>query len=219
MYELKNNIKTNWKNIIDNELKADYFIKIKDCLKNNNSVIFPKQEEVFNAFNFFNIEDTKVVILGQDPYINENEAHGLAFSVKNNKAPKSLVNIFKELENDLGIKRTNPDLSDWASQGVLLLNTILTVNKGSSLSHKNYGWEKFTSNIIKYINDNLSNIVFVLWGNDAKKYKQYIDTKKHFVIESSHPSPLGAYKGFINSKPFSKINLFLLNKKNYNIKW
>lgn len=219
MYKISNNINTDWKSIIDNEMQKSYFNTIIENLKNNNNIIYPKPEDVFNAFNYFNVNDTKIVILGQDPYINENQAHGLAFSVKNNIAPKSLINIFKELESDLGIKRINPDLTDWAEQGILLLNTILTVDKGNSLSHKNYGWQNFTINIIKYIDNNLENIVFVLWGNDARKYKEFINKEKHLIIESSHPSPLGAYRGFFGSRPFSKINLFLCNKKNYNIKW
>ncbi len=219
MYRVINNIKTNWKFIIDSEMKKEYFLKIKEKLLENKNNIFPKENDLFTAFNFFNFEETKVVILGQDPYINDNQAHGLAFSVLNQKAPKSLLNIFKELNNDLNIQRTNTNLSDWASQGVLLINTILTVDKGKSLSHKDYGWQEFTKNIISTINDNLNDIVFILWGNDARKYKKFINENKHFIIESAHPSPLSAYNGFFDSKPFSKINLFLSNKKNYNINW
>lgn len=219
MYKIINNVKTNWKSFIDNEIKQEYFNTIKNNLANNTNIVFPKQEDVFNAFNYFDIKKTNVVILGQDPYINENQAHGLSFSVKNNIPPKSLINIFKELKNDLNIERTNANLEDWANQGVLLLNTILTVDKGASLSHKNYGWQNFTINVIKHINQNVNHVAFVLWGNDAKKYKKYITNHNHLIIESSHPSPLGAYKGFFDSKPFSQINLFLMNKKNYNINW
>ena len=219
MYKITNNVNTNWKEIIQSEMNKQYFSKIEEKLSLNDNIVFPKESDLFSAFNFFNFEDTKVVILGQDPYINDDQAHGLAFSVLNQKAPKSLINIFKELESDLDIKRTNTNLSDWAKQGVLLINTILTVDKGKSLSHKDYGWQFFTKNIITKINNDLNDIIFVLWGNDARRYKELIDIKKHYIIESPHPSPLSAYNGFFNSKPFSKINLFLLNKKNYNIKW
>lgn len=219
MYQINNNIKTDWKNIISQEMSKDYFKNIIDKLLNTNSIIFPEEKYLFNAFNFFNIKDTKVIILGQDPYFSENQAHGLSFSVIGDKNTKTLINIFKELKNDLGIIRNNINLSDWAKQGVLLLNTTLTVEKGLANSHNKYGWKTFTNNILKYINENLDNIIFVLWGNDAKKYESIIDVNKHHIISSSHPSPLGSYKGFNGSKPFSKINYILNNKNNYNINW
>lgn len=219
MYILVNNVNTDWKKFIHDELKKSYFINIKKNLNELNETIYPNANDVFNAFNFFDVKETKVVILGQDPYFNKDEAHGLAFSVKNNKRPPSLNNIFKELYNDLKIKRTNNDLTDWAKQGVLLLNTCLTVSAKKPLSHHKYGWDNFCINVIKKINNECENIVFVLWGNNAKKYKKYINSNRHLIIESAHPSPLSARHGFFNSKPFSKINSFLWIKKNYNIKW
>ncbi len=202
-------------------MNASYFKTLQEKIneQSNNHTIYPLVDNVFNAFNFFDVEDTKVVILGQDPYINENQAHGLSFSVLNNVAPKSLVNIFKELETDLNIKRTNCNLSDWAEQGVLLLNTILTVNAKTSLSHQRFGWEEFTIDTIKYINDKCDNVVFVLWGGNAACYEKYITNKSHLIIKSPHPSPLSSYRGFFGSKPFSQINSFLNAKRNYNIRW
>ncbi len=202
-------------------MNTSYFKSLQEKIneQSNDHTIYPLVDNVFNAFNFFDIEDTKVVILGQDPYINENQAHGLSFSVLNNIPPKSLINIFKELETDLNIKRTNCNLSDWAEQGVLLLNTILTVNAKTSLSHEHFGWEEFTINTIKYINEKCNNVVFLLWGNNAISYAKYITNNSHHIIKSPHPSPLSAYRGFFGSKPFSQINSFLMAKKNYNIKW
>ncbi len=219
MYIINNNVKTDWSSFINAEMQLPYFKQLQEHLSDCQSIIYPSTEDVFAAFSFFDIKQTHVVILGQDPYINEHQAHGLAFSVANNKAPKSLVNIFKELDNDLGICRTNCNLSDWAQQGVLLLNTILTVEAKKSLSHKDYGWEIFTTHVIEKINQECDNVVFVLWGNPAQKYEKLITNKTHYIIKSSHPSPLSAYRDFFNSRPFSKINSFLMNKKNYNIKW
>ena len=156
--------------------------------------------------------DRIVVIIGQDPYHGLGEAHGLSFSVKENvKMPPSLQNIFKELYNDLGIKRTKSDLTDWAKEGVLLLNSIMTVEKDKPLSHKNKGWEIFTNSVIKAINDDNNPKVFVLWGKEAQKLKEMITNDKHLIIESNHPSPLSASRGFFGSKPFSKINNFLIS--------
>ncbi len=219
MYVIHNNVTTNWGSFIDSEMQLPYFQKLQNQLNQVNATIYPSLENVFNAFNFFDIENTHVVILGQDPYINEHQAHGLAFSVANQVAPKSLINIFKELRNDLGITRTNCNLSDWAEQGVLLLNTILTVNAKQSLSHQNYGWETFTTHVIQKIDQSCQNVVFVLWGKPAQKYAQLIQNPSHLIIQAPHPSPLSAYRGFFHSHPFSQINSFLMNKKNYNIKW
>ena len=163
-------------------------------------------------------EDVKVVIFGQDPYHEEGQAHGLAFSVLNNIAPPSLKNIFKEIYNDLAKIRTNPNLSDWAKQGVLLLNNTLTVRCHQANSHKNIGWQNFTDNIIKYLNKKEKPIVFILWGNNAISKEKLIDPK-HFILKSAHPSPLSAYNGFFGSKVFSKTNE-ILNKLGYDeIKW
>lgn len=221
MYHIKNNIKTNWKAIIDNEISKPYFAKISAFLLNSDKTIYPEQNNLFRAFDCFNKEDLKVVILGQDPYHQPKQADGLAFSISDPKAktPPSIKNIFKELENDLKIRRTNINLTDWAKQGILLLNTTLTVNYDEPNSHKNIGWDIFSTNIIRYINDHFTGIVFVLWGNYSIAKKHLIDPQKHYVITSAHPSPLSARRGFFNSRVFSKINIYLSSKKRYNINW
>jgi len=166
------------------------------------------------------VKNLKVVIVGQDPYINPNQAMGLCFSVPcGEKNPPSLVNIFKEIENDCGVKNTKGDLTPWAKQGVLLLNSLLTVEAGRPLSHAGRGWEKFFEATIKAINEKTEGIIFVLWGNNAKKVKPLIDTTKHFVLESSHPSPLGAHAGFFGCKHFSKINEILKKQGKTEIDW
>lgn len=171
---------------------------------------FPPKEQLFNAFHLAPYPSVKVVIIGQDPYHGEGEANGLAFSVNSGiRIPPSLRNIFKELKSDLGIARTNTDLSDWAQQGVLLLNTTLTVTKDKPLSHENFGWEKFTDFVIQKIALKETPVVFILWGKYAQKKKLLIPQKHHLIIESAHPSPLGAHRGFWDSKPFSKANAFL----------
>ena len=177
---------------------------------------FPPKEQLFNAFSLTPISSVKVVIIGQDPYHGEGEANGLAFSVNSGiKIPPSLRNIFKELKSDLGKERTNTDLTDWAQQGVLLLNTTLTVTKDKPLSHADFGWAKFTDYVIQKIAMKETSVVFILWGKHAQKKKLLIPQKHHLIIESAHPSPLGAHRGFWGSKPFSKVNGFLLDR----IKW
>ncbi len=212
-------IKTNWLNFLINESQKEYFIKLDNFLKveSQNKVIFPNKEQIFRCFNFFDIENTRVVIFGQDPYFNPKQANGLAFSVDEdvNQKPPSLKNIFKELESDLKINRNNSDLSDWAEQGVLLLNTCLTVVHKNPNSHHNIGWEKFVTNVIEILNIKTNGIIFVLLGNNALKLKKFIDHKKHHILSTSHPSPLSYNKGFKNSKIFSRINGFLIDK----IKW
>lgn len=194
-----------------NEFK-DLMIKIKK--EYSNKTIYPLYENIFNALKETSYKETKVVIIGQDPYHEPFEAHGYSFSVKEGiKMPPSLKNIFKELKNDLNINNNKSDLTKWAKEGVLLLNSILTVEEHLPLSHKKFNWEYFTDNIIKILNNKESPIVFVLWGNFAKKKKILITNKKHLVIESSHPSPLSSYNGFFGSKPFSKINKFLIKNK------
>lgn len=213
---------TDWIKVINIEKQKDYF-KSLDLFVNNeflNNVVYPSKENIFACFNYFDLEDTKVVIVGQDPYYTPGYANGLAFAVnKGVTTPKSLINIFKELKDDLGIEHTDTTLIDWAKQGVLLLNRVMTVNKDQPNSHKNKGWEIFTTNIIKTINDNCNNVVFVLWGNNAQELKQYIDPNKHLIISSSHPSPLGYYRSFKGSKPFSKINKYLIQHNKLPIKW
>lgn len=180
----------------------------------DSKVIFPPKDYIFKALKLTSFKDTKVVIMGQDPYHGENEAHGLSFSVpKGVDIPPSLQNIYKELESDLNIPpKTHGDLTGWAKEGVLLLNSVLTVEKDKAASHRNLGWEPLTDYIIKVLNTKKEPIVFILWGNFAKAKAKYITNPRHYIIMSPHPSPLSAYYGFFGSKPFSKTNEFL--KKN-----
>ena len=211
-----------WDEFINEEMKKEYFEKLGVFVKKeyNNKVIFPEYKNIFNALRYTDYDEVKVVILGQDPYHGEGEAHGLSFSVpKGIKRPPSLNNIFKELHNDLGIYRTDNDLSDWAKQGVLLLNAILTVEKDRPLSHKDKGWEIFTDNIIKKLNEREKPMVFLLMGNYARSKKNLITNKNHYIIECVHPSPLSASRGFFGSRPFSKINNFLKENNIEEINW
>ncbi len=205
-----------WEDVLKEEVEKPYFKKLGERVKNDRKVntVFPETANILRAFELTPFEKIKVVILGQDPYHGEGQAHGLSFSVtEGNKLPPSLRNIFKELKDDLGIENTIGDLTPWAKQGVFLLNAILTVAKNKPGSHSNLGWENFTSFVIKQISDKRDRVVFVLWGKFAKSKKVHIDTKKHLVLESSHPSPFSAAEGFFGSKPFSKINEI------YNIDW
>lgn len=199
-------------------MNQEYFTNLKNLYEDSydKGNVYPKKEDIYNVFKLTKYEDIKVVILGQDPYHGFNQAHGLAFSSLDTKTPKSLHNIKKELSNDLGIELSSSnDLTPWAKQGVFLLNTILTVEEKSPLSHESFGWEIFTLNIFKEIAKIDRPIVFILWGANARNYKKYITNNKHLVIESAHPSPLSAYRGFNGSKPFSRTNEFL---KENNIK-
>ena len=183
--------------------------------------IYPPKDYIFNALKLTSYKDTKVVIVGQDPYHGEHQAHGLSFSVqKGVKLPPSLQNIYKELESDLGIPpRTDGDLTGWAKQGVLMLNAVLTVEKDKAASHRNLGWEPMTDYIIKLLNKKDEPVVFILWGNFAKEKAKLITNPKHYIIISPHPSPFSAYSGFFGSKPFSKTNEFLISKKMQPIDW
>ena len=215
-------IGNDWDIILASEYEKDYFKKIKEKVRNEYShkVIFPPAREVFEAFRKTSYKDTKVVILGQDPYHGVGEANGLCFSVNEGiKMPPSLNNIYKELYDDLGIKRTTTDLSDWAKSGVLLLNSVLTVEKDKPASHKMIGWEEFTDNVIKKLNEKETPVVFILWGNFAKGKAKYITNPKHLVISSSHPSPFSVNYGFFGSKPFSKTNEFLRKNNIKEIEW
>ncbi len=212
----------NWKKILNDEISKDYFLNLSKIIdkKYNADEVYPEYNDIFKAFNNVRYSEVKVVILGQDPYHGKGQANGLAFSVDSSiKIPPSLKNIFKELELDLNIIRTNPDLCDWSEQGVMLLNTILTVEKDKPMSHHNIGWEIFTDKVVKTLNDREEFIIFVLWGNNARSKKKFITNSKHFVIESAHPSPLSAYRGFFGSKPFSKINNILSSNGKGIIKW
>ena len=218
--ELTKNIKDpKWIKIINEESNKDYFKNILSFLDKENDNYFPKKENIFKAFELTKYDDVKVVIIGQDPYHEENQAHGLAFSVENNKAPKSLQNIFKELKDDLGIDRTNPNLSDLALQGVLLLNATLTVKKHQANSHSNIGWQIFTDKIIRELNKKDNEIIYILLGNFAISKKELIDVKKHYIIETSHPSFFSANKGFFGSKIFSRTNDELIRSGQNPIKW
>lgn len=205
-----------WDHYLENEYKKEYFQKLLDFIKEEykNKTIYPKQNEVFNAFRYTDYQDIKVVILGQDPYHGINQAEGLSFSVKDEVLkPPSLKNIFKELESDLGIPfPEHNSLKPWAKQGVLLLNAVLTVEEHKPTSHKDRGWENFTDAVIKVLNERDKPIVFILWGAYARSKNTYITNPIHLVIESAHPSPFSARNGFFGSKPFSKTNEFL--KKN-----
>lgn len=184
-----------------------------------NYILYPPKEDIYKALKLTDFEDVKVVILGQDPYHQKNQANGLAFSVNADvKIPRSLVNIFKELKSDLGIDFKNGDLSRWAKNGVLLLNTSLMVRESNANFYKNSYWKYFTNEIIKALNRR-ENIVYILWGNEAQKKENLIDSKKNLIIKSVHPSPLSASKGFFGSKPFSKANDYLLNNNISQIDW
>ena len=215
-------INKNWDIVLKDELKKEYFKNLGVFVKNEykTKICYPQYKDIFNALRYTDYDEVKVVILGQDPYHGENEAHGLSFSVRDDvKRPPSLNNIFKELESDLGIKKTNNDLTNWAKQGVLLLNSIMSVVKDTPLSHKEKGWEIFTDNIIKLLNEREQPIVFILWGGYARSKKKLITNKNHYIVESVHPSPLSAYNGFFGSKPFSKTNNFLISKNIIPIDW
>ncbi|EKU47453.1 uracil-DNA glycosylase [Staphylococcus massiliensis] len=182
--------------------------------------VYPDRDNIYQAFDLTPFQDLKVVILGQDPYHGPNQAHGLAFSVQPNaKFPPSLRNMYKELEDDIGCKRTTPHLQDWAREGVLLLNTVLTVRQGEAHSHRNIGWETFTDEIIRAISEYKSHVVFILWGKPAQSKIKLIDTNKHHIIKSVHPSPLSAYRGFFGSKPYSKANDYLASQGLETISW
>lgn len=212
-------IGNDWDTILKEEMEKPYFINLVNIIKHEyeTKTIYPKQTEIFKAFRNTSYKDTKVVILGQDPYHGTGEANGLAFAVNNGiKLPPSLKNIYKELNDDLNIKiSNNGDLTCWAKEGVLLLNSVLTVEKDKPASHKNLGWQEFTDAIIRKINEKDTPVVFILWGNFAKSKKNLITNPKHLVIESSHPSPFSCNYGFFGSRPFSKANNFL---KEHNIK-
>ena len=211
--QVENNVLPNdWNILLRDEINKPYFIKLLNDVEKEYSefTCYPPKEQIFNAFCLTPYKDVKVLILGQDPYHNENQAMGLAFSVnKNVKLPPSLINIYKELESDLNVKNDTGDLSSWAKSGILLLNAILSVRQNQPLSHHNLGWERFTDKVIEALNKKKDPIVFVLWGSYARSKKKLITDNKHFIIENVHPSPLSAYRGFFGSKPFSKINAFL----------
>ena len=206
-------IGNDWDIMLQDEFDRPYFKRLENFLTEERAryEIYPPQEDVFNALRYSSFQDTKVVILGQDPYHEPGQAHGLCFSVnKGVTIPPSLVNIYKEIENDLGIKMPGHGcLADWAKQGVLLLNTVLTVRRGQANSHKGKGWEIFTDRIVGILNERQKPLVFILWGANAKSKTELITNKEHMVITGAHPSPLSAWKGFFGGRYFSKANRYL----------
>ena len=212
-------IEPSWKAVLEGEFKKDYFVKLADFVKNEYeiSAVYPPAKFIFRAFWETPFDKVKVVILGQDPYHGNGQANGLCFDVNEGlKLPPSLQNIYKEIKSDLG---TNGNIHNWSKQGVLLLNSTLTVRANSPASHANQGWEIFTDKVIQLLADKKNNLVFILWGKYAQDKGKVIDDKKHFVIRSPHPSPFSAYSGFFGSKPFSKCNEYLKNIGKSPIDW
>ncbi|GAA0459308.1 uracil-DNA glycosylase [Alkalibacillus silvisoli] len=215
------NITTDWKEVLQQEFSQPYFKQLTEEVKKKYEIeeVYPPYANIFCAFNITSYEMTKVVLLGQDPYHGPNQANGLSFSVNaREKLPPSLNNIFKELENDIGCRPSHGDLSHWANEGVLLLNTALTVKEGVANAHHNLGWEKFTTSVIKLLSDQKDHVVFVLWGKQAYKNHSLIDSR-HTIIHAPHPSPLSAYRGFFGSKPFSHVNEALKKNGQKPVNW
>jgi uracil-DNA glycosylase len=217
------NLGNDWDELLKNEFKKDYYLSLRQFLAREykTKTIYPNMYNIFEALKITSYKDTKVLILGQDPYHGENQAHGLAFSVQKGVAtPPSLINIFKELRDDLGcFIPNNGYLVPWAKQGVLLLNTSLTVEANKANSHRNKGWEIFTDYIIQLLNKKESPMVFLLWGNNAKEKIKYITNPKHLILTAAHPSPLSASRGFFGCKHFSKTNDFLKKTNQAEIDW
>lgn len=218
------NIDSTWKKILKSDFDSEYMSHLNSFLddqSSKNKIIYPKKSEIFSAFNETPFDKVKVVIIGQDPYHGPDQAHGMCFSVKPGiKPPPSLRNIYKELESDLGIKPADHGfLQSWAEQGVLLLNSVLTVEDSKAGSHHGKGWEKFTDSVIEQLNQKRENLVFLLWGSPAQKKASKVDESKHFILKSPHPSPLAAYRGFFGCKHFSKTNEFLDSNKLGAIDW
>lgn len=201
-----------WEDVFQSIKEENDFSELESTLeeKYESGEVFPPREQIYTAFELTPFENVRVVILGQDPYHGKGQSHGLAFSVNDGvKIPPSLRNMYKELESDLGIRRTTGSLKDWAKEGVLLLNTVLTVDANQANSHRGLGWEPFTDGIISHVSDNLEHVVFILWGKPAQKKEKLIDASKHCIIKSTHPSPLSAHRGFFGTRPFSRANDYL----------
>jgi uracil-DNA glycosylase len=220
---LLESLDTSWRKVLKKEFSKVYFLELQNFLLNEekNYTLFPHPHNVFNAFNLTPFENVKVVILGQDPYHGEGQSHGLAFSVQQGtKIPPSLQNIFKELVEDTGGETPQSgDLTHWGQQGVLLLNTLLTVRSAEPLSHQNRGWEQFTDEVIKTLSRQREHLVFILWGAPAAKKGALIDGTKHLILKAPHPSPLSSYRGFFGSKPFSQTNAYLREWGIKEIEW
>lgn len=214
-----------WQTALSDEKQKDYFVALLERVKQAReagSVIYPPQSDVFNALTYTPLDEVKVVILGQDPYHGPNQAHGLCFSVKAGvRMPPSLKNMYKELLTDIDgfTEPHHGTLTSWAEQGVLLLNTVLTVEQGKAHSHAKWGWETFTDKIIDVVNEYCHNVVFLLWGSHAQKKGKHIDREKHLVLHAPHPSPLSAHRGFLGCKHFSQTNQYLIEKGKDPINW
>ncbi|AKL96847.1 uracil-DNA glycosylase Ung [Clostridium aceticum] len=216
-------LKNDWGALLEEEFQKPYYLKLRELLieEYNTKAIYPDKYDIYNALHLTPYNDTKVVILGQDPYHGPGQAHGLSFSVKPGiKLPPSLQNIFKELQEDLGCTIPNNGyLVEWAKQGVLMLNAVLTVRKGEPNSHKGIGWEIFTDRIIGLLNEREKPMVFILWGKNAQEKEGLITSSNHYIIKAPHPSPFSANRGFFGSKPFSKTNNFLRQTGSDEINW
>lgn len=217
------NIGNDWDQVLVDEFKKEYYIKLREFLKSEyrSQQVFPDMYDIFNALKYTSYEGTKVLILGQDPYHDDGQAHGLAFSVKPGiKTPPSLLNMYKELRDELGLYIPNNGyLVPWARQGVLLLNTALTVRAHQANSHKVMGWETFTDNIISYLNQREEPVIFVLWGANARSKKKLIDGSRHHILEAPHPSPLSAHRGFFGCGHFARVNQLLEEMRQEPIDW
>ena len=217
-------IDQSWRNVLGSYFERPSFKTLAEKVRadylDKSKTVYPPPKDLFRAFNETPFDKVSVVILGQDPYHNPGQAHGLCFSVPNGiPAPPSLLNIFKEIEDDIGTKRTNTDLTDWAQQGVFLLNAVLSVLKNQPTSHAGLGWEEFTNEVIHTISEKREHIVFMLWGAYAKSKKNLIDTNKHLMLEAPHPSPLSAHRGFFGCKHFSRANKYLKKHNKEPIQW
>ncbi|SFE62892.1 uracil-DNA glycosylase [Alteribacillus iranensis] len=218
-----NILKNDWEPRLEKEFEKEYYLRLRSFLKKEYSefTVYPEMHDIYNALHYTTYEKTKVVIIGQDPYHGPNQAHGLSFSVKPQvKIPPSLQNIYKELRDDLGIPiPSHGCLTSWAEQGVLLLNAVLTVRAGQANSHKGKGWEHFTNEVIRQVNEKEEPVVFLLWGRNAQAKEELVTASHHFIIKSPHPSPFSANKGFFGSKPFSRTNQFLREAGRPEIDW
>ena len=216
-------IEDSWKEVLSDEFDKPYFMRLVDFVKREyaTGVVYPPGNMIFNAFNLCPFDKVKVVLLGQDPYHEPDQAHGLCFSVNDGVPfPKSLINIFKEIKDDVGVDvPASGNLTRWAEQGVLLINSTLTVRRGSAGSHQGQGWEEFTDAVIRALNEKRDGLVFILWGSYAQKKASFIDQGRHCVLKSAHPSPLSAYRGFFGCRHFSKTNEYLVNKGESPINW
>lgn len=216
-------INKSWDEFLNREFEQDYFRKLSAFLKQEyaEKTIYPPKQEVFSAFYYTDLDKVKVVILGQDPYHEPNQACGMCFAVKpGNPLPKSLINIYREIHDDLGLNMsTNGYLVKWATQGVLLINTVLTVERGKANSHKGRGWEEFTDHVIQLLNRQDQPIVFLLWGNNARAKMSLLNNPRHLVLTAAHPSPLSAYNGFFGCRHFSRTNEFLIKNGVKPIDW